>query len=108
MSKKKEIKTVLNLLASIYMLQQIAGDESGEKFSALELNRVIQKHLGLGHTWISCTQLLAGAKAQEINAKYQDIISGIGGIRLSLLAEYALPHMQTSIEQMLYNRAPKV
>lgn len=98
-NKKKELKKVVNLLASMYLLQQMSIDDSGEKYSTLELNRVIQKHLGPGHTWVSCTQLLAGAKAQEINAKYQDIISSIGGIRLSLLAEYALPDIQRKYRQ---------
>lgn len=101
---KRELKKILKFLTAMYLLQQYSVHDTDEKIDTKELNRIIQKHLGSGHTWVSCTQFLAGAKAQEINEKYQDLISGIGGIRLSLLAEYALPDMQKNIDKILYSK----
>lgn len=101
--KKGDALLIMKLFSGIYLLQQFVKNDSSEKIDVKALNSILQKYLGIGHTWVSCIQFLSGAKAQNIHDKYQDLIAGIGGTLLSIFSEYVLTDIKANVDKILYS-----
>jgi hypothetical protein len=100
-AKKADVHLILKLLSGIHLIEKFATHDP-LKVDSNELNRVLKKHLGSGHTWISCIQSLSGAKARNINEKYQEILSGICGIVFMIFAEKLLQDAEQDLGKLLY------
>lgn len=99
---KKDLLLVLKLLSGIHLMEKFALHDPSMRVDSKELNRVLKKYLGNGHTWISCIQSLSGAKARNIHEKYQEILSGICGIVFMVFAEKLLQDAEIDLGKLLY------
>lgn len=88
---------VMKLVAGVSVVLRLAGETP----DIAQVNTVLFRRLGNGHTWFACLQFLSGVRARETFAKRERLLRELMVPEFVEMARLLLPDMPTVVADML-------